>query len=93
MKNIRKQYKNKKLKINAPTWNDEFELPDGFYSLSDIQCYFEYIIKKHDTLKITAPIYVYINRIDNRLAFKIRDGYKLDLQTPGTMKLFGSTKN
>ena len=36
-KNIRKQYKNNKLKIIAPTWNDEFELPDGSYSVSDIQ--------------------------------------------------------
>ena len=92
-KNIRRQYKNNELKINAPIWNDEFELPGGFCSLSDIQYYFEYIFKKHDTLKIIAPIYVYINRIYNRLAFKIRDGYKLDLQTLGTMKLFGSTKN
>ena len=44
-KNIRKQYKNNKLKIIAPAWNDEFELPDGFYSVSDIQDYIEYIIK------------------------------------------------
>ena len=46
-KNIRKQYKNNKLEIIAPTWNDEFELPDGFYFVSDIQDYIEYIIKKH----------------------------------------------
>ena len=38
------------------------------------------------------PIHVYINRINNRLVFKIKDGYKLKLQTPETMKLFGSTK-
>ena len=44
-KNIRKQCKNNKLKIIAPAWNDEFELPDGFYSVSDIQDYIEYIIK------------------------------------------------
>ena len=46
-KNIRKQYKNNKLKIIAPAWNDEFGLPDGFYSVSDIQDYIQYIIKKH----------------------------------------------
>ena len=46
-KNIRQQYKNIKLKIIAPTWNDEFELPDYSYSVLDIQNYFEYIIKKH----------------------------------------------
>ena len=45
-KSIRKQYKNNKLKIIAPTWNYEFELPDGSYSVSDIH---DYIIKKHET--------------------------------------------
>ena len=44
-KNIRKQYKNNKLKVIAPTWNDQFELPDGSYPVSDIQDYIEYIIK------------------------------------------------
>ena len=44
-KNIRKQYKNDKLKIIPPTWNNEFELPDGSHSVSDIQYYIEYIIK------------------------------------------------
>ena len=44
-KKIRKQYKNNKLKIIAPTWNNEFELPDSSYSVSDIQDYVEYIIK------------------------------------------------
>ena len=43
-------YKNKKFKISAPTWNEEFELPDGPYSVSDIQDYFEYIIKRHETV-------------------------------------------
>ena len=41
----RKQCKNNKLKILTPTWNDKFELPDGSYSVSDIQDYIEYIIK------------------------------------------------
>ena len=91
-KNIREHYKNNKPKIIAPTWNDEFELPDASYSVSDIQDYIKYIIKKHKTLTI-PPIHVYINRINNRLMFKIKDGYKLELQTPETMKLFGSTKN
>ena len=42
-RNIKSSYKNNKFKISAPTWNDKFELPDGLYSLSDIQDYFEYI--------------------------------------------------
>ena len=46
-KNIKSPYNNNKFKISAPTWNDEFELPDGSYSVSDIQDYFEYILKKH----------------------------------------------
>ena len=91
-KNIKKQYKNNKLKIIAPTWNDEFELRDGSYSVSEIQVYIKFIIKKYETLRTVPPIHVYINRINNRLVFKIKDGYKLELQTPETMKLFGSTK-
>ena len=91
-KNIRKQYKNNKLEIIGSTWNDDFELPDGSYSVSKIQVYIEYIVKKNETLTTIPPIHVYINRINNRLVFKIKDGYKLELQTPKTMKLFGSTK-
>ena len=48
-KNIKKSYKNNKFEISAVTWNEKFELPDGSYSASDIQDYFEYIIKKHET--------------------------------------------
>ena len=66
--------------------------PDGSYSVSDIQDYIEYIIKKLETLPINPPINIYINRINSTLVFKIKDGYKLELKTPETMKLFGSTK-
>ena len=58
------------MKIIAPTWNVEFELPDGYFSVSDIQDYIEYIIKnikKHETLTKIPPIHIYINRINNRL--------------------------
>ena len=44
-KNIKKSLNNNKFKISAPTWNEEFELPDGSYSISDIQDYFQYILK------------------------------------------------
>ena len=88
-KNVRKKYKNNKLKIIAPTWNDELEFPDGSYSVSDIEDWIKFIIKKHGTLTAIPPIHVYINRINNRLVFKIKDGYNLELQT---LKLFGSTK-
>ena len=66
-------------------------MSDGFYSVSDIQGYIEYIIKKYEDIT-TIPIYVYINRINNRLVFKIKSGYKLELQTSANTKLFGSTK-
>ena len=49
-KNIKSEYNNNKFKISAPTWNDTFELPDGSYSIDDIQNYFEFIIKKQKTL-------------------------------------------
>ena len=90
-KNIRKTYKDK-LKIIVPTCNDEFELPDGSYSVSDVQDYIECIIKKCETLTAIPLISVYINRINNRLMFKIKDAYKQEFQKPETMKLFGSTK-
>ena len=83
-KDIRKQYKNNQLKIIAPTWNYEFDLPNGFYSVSDIQEYIKYIIKKYETLTTIPPIHVYMNRINNRLVFKIKDGYRPELQTPET---------
>ena len=90
-KNVRKQYKNNKLKIIPPKWNDEFELPDGSCSVSDIQDYIEFIIKKHKTSTTIPPIHDYTNRINNILVFKIKDGHKLELETPETMKLFGKS--
>ena len=72
-KNIRKQYKNNKLKLITPTWNDEFELPDSSYSVSDIHDFIEFSTKKYKTLTTVPPIHVYINRINNRFMFKIKD--------------------
>ena len=91
-KNINSKYNNKKFKISAPTWNDIFDLPDGSYSIGDIQDYFEFIIKKHETLTENPPIQIYPNKIKNRIVFKIKTGYKLELLTPETIKLLGSTK-
>ena len=91
-KNIKTEYNNNKFKISAPTWNETFDLPDGSYSISDIQDYFEFIIKKHETLTENPSIQIYPNKIKNRIIFKIKNGYKLELLTPETMKLLGSTK-
>ena len=76
------------------TWkNDELELPDSSYLALHIQFYIDYIIVKHETLPSLTHVNIYISRINNRLVFKIKDGYKPELQTPKTIKSFGSTKN
>ena len=92
-KNVKSSYNNNKFKISAPTWSEEFELPDGSYSISDIQDYFEYILKKHRESVDNPSVRMYINRIENRITFKIKNGYYLELLTPETMKLLGSTKS
>ena len=92
-KNVKSIYKNNKLKISSPTLNEAFDLPDGSYNISEIQDYIEYIIKKHETIGENAPILIYTNTINNRIVFKIKSGYKLELLSKETMKLLGSTKN
>ena len=91
-KNIKTEYNNNKFKISAPTWNDSFDLPDGSYSIDDIPDYFEFIIKKHDTLSENPSIQIYPNKIKNRIIFKIKNGSKLELSTAETMKLLASAK-
>ena len=91
-KNIKSEYNNNKFKISAPAWNDTFDLPDRSYSIADIQDYFEFNIKKRDTLTDNPPVQIYPNKIKNRIVFKIKTGYKLELLTLETMKLLGSTK-
>ena len=92
-KNIKRSYNNNKFKISTRTWNDEFELPDGSYSVSDNQDYFEYILEKHVEDTDEPWVQIYVNKIENRITFKIKDGYTLELLTPETMKLLGSIKN
>ena len=75
------------LKISAPTWKDKFELPDGSYSVSDIQDYFEYILKKHGEDIDKPSVLIFVNKIENRVTFEMDNG------TSGTMKLPGSTEN
>ena len=86
-KNFKSQYNNNKFKISVPTWNDEFKLPDGSYSASDIQDYFEYIIKKHEAIVDNPPVQIYVNKIENRIIFKIKARYKLESLTKETMQL------
>ena len=91
-KNIKSAYNNNKCKISAPTWNDQSDLPNGLYSISDIQDCFEYIIKKHEAIADNPPVQIYVNKIKNRIDFKIKAGYKTELLSAETMKLLGSSK-
>ena len=50
-------------------WHGKFELPDGSYSISDIQDYFEYILKKHRENTDNPSIRIYVNKIENRITF------------------------
>ena len=75
------------------TGNDAFALPDGSYSVTDIQGYFGYILEKHRE-DINEPlVQIYVNKIENRITFKIKNGYSLEILTSETMKLLGSIKN
>ena len=79
------------MKISTPTWSEEFNLPDGSYSITDIQNYVKYILKKHGENVDNPSIIIYVNKIENRITFKIKSGYYLELLTPETMKLLRST--
>ena len=86
-RNIESAYSNNKFKIYAPTWNDAIDLPDGSYSIVDIQDHFEFIIQNCEPSTENLQVQIYPNKIQNRIVFKIKTGYKLELLTPETMKL------
>ena len=69
-----------------------FELPDGSYSVSDYQGSFEYIFKTHGENIDNPSVKIYVNKIENRIKFKIKNRYNLELLTSETMKLLGSTE-
>ena len=92
-KNIKSSYNYNKFKVSAPTWNDKFELTNDSYSVVDIQDYFEYILKKHGEIMDNPSVKIYVNKMENRITFKIKTEYYLELLIPETMKMLGSTKN
>ena len=87
--NIKEEYKNNKFKIIEPTWDETFDLPDASYTVADIQDYFLWIIKKHETITSSeeSQILIYPNKMKNRIMFKIKTGYKLQMLTNETMAL------
>ena len=94
-RNTKSSYHKNRFKISAPTWSGggEFELLEGSYSISDIQDYFEYILKKHSENVDDPSIKIYVNKIENRVTFKIKNGPYLELLTSKTMKLLGRTES
>ena len=66
MKNLKFSYKSIRFQISASTWNDEFELAHGSYSLSDSWNYFECVIKKHETLTDNFPIQICVNKTEEQ---------------------------
>ena len=91
-KNIKSKYNNSKFKISDPTWSETFDLPDGSYEISDIQDYFLKMIPKHEsTIKNNeeSPVLIYPNKLKNRIVFKVKTGYKLELLSKKTQKLLG----
>ena len=75
-KNVKKSCKINKFKVSAPTWYGEFK----------------YNWKKYETVIDNPWIKIYVNKIENRITFKIKTGYYLELLAPETMKLLGSIK-
>ena len=82
MEKHKKLIYNNKFKISALTWNGKLELPNESYSVSEIQDYFEHILKnRENTNNSSIRIYV-VNKIENRITFKIKTGFYLELLTP-----------
>ena len=86
-KNIKSSYNNNKFEISAPTWYDKFQSPNGSYSVSNIQDCFEYILKSMEKIIDNPSAKIYVNKIENRITFKIKNGCSLELLTSETMNL------
>ena len=90
-KNVKSaEYNNDKFKISAPTWNEEFNLPDGSYNIEKNQDHFEYTIKMYETIPDNLSLQIYVNILKNRIVFNIKTGYKLELLSEKTMQLLGN---
>ena len=72
--------------------SDKLKLQNGSYSISNIQDYFEFISKNHGESTDNSSIKIYVNKIENRVTFKIKNGYSLKIVTRETMKLLETLK-
>ena len=92
-KNIKKLYNNKKFKISPPTWNDEFWTTRWITLNITYSRLFWWYFKKHGKNIDNASVRIYLNKIENRIVFKIITEHYLELLTSETMGLFGSAEN
>ena len=90
MENVTKALNNGQFKITTGSWSEEFELPEVSYTVADVNDYFQFIVKKH-TKDHTDHIKIYVNRIANRVTFKVKTGANLEFMTPETQALLGSS--
>ena len=81
-KNIKNSYHSNKFKMSELTWNNKFELPDGSYSVSEIQGYFEYILKKHGENTDKPSVQIYVNKTKDRVTFKLKMNTVLNFKHP-----------
>ena len=89
-KNIKSSYNNNKFKISVSTWNDNYLMDRILYQIfKTILRNFKKAWRNNDK----PSVQIYVNKIENKVTFKIEDGYSLELLAPETMKLLGSTKN
>ena len=91
-KNIKKSCKNNKYKISTPTWNEEWIKSRIIFCNRYLRLFWIYL-KEHGEKTDNLSIRIYVNKIKNRMTFKIKTGYYLKLLTPEKMKLLGSTEN
>ena len=92
MEKCKASYKNNKFQILAPKWNKNFGLLDESHCVLDIQDYFNYIIKKRETVPDNPPIKLYVNQIENRITFRIKAGYYLQRLTSKQWNYFEALK-
>ena len=91
-KNIQSSYHNNKFEILINLNTDKFELPAGSCSVSDLQDYFDYILKKHGENMDNPSISIYVNKVENRITFKIKTEYYLKLLTAERMNSLEALK-
>ena len=102
LSNLSIYYTWKNIKTHTITKNLKYQLQhgmlkiwtsDALYFISNIQDYFEYILKEHGEIIDKPSAKIYVNKIENRIIFRIKKGYGLELLTSETMKLLGSAEN